>query len=465
MSGPHGTTEYPSYDPMYEQPHESVYGVPQPSYGDPGPQPYGVHEQQPYPGAEAAGGYAGYTGHDGSWGDDRPGPEQPDPYDRLDSYDQPFRPAQSRPPYGSPESDGAYGAYEVYDGQGTAGPYRGFEGDDGYGDGYAGYGAFEPAGPYGGPADDGPAGPAPLAPVTPVAAVPVEGRSRGHRRKPKKKGYGRAVSAGTALLLAAAGGWYAVGQEDAKPGLTAADGPGPDPVAVPDRAGAPAQTDVAAAPAADQHTAAPKADRSQARPDASQPAIAGLGPAFLARIPADTNQVVLASGEGRDTNRTTVTLWTRTAEGRWVAGESWQGHNAYRGWTTDHNEGDLRSPIGVFSLTDAGGRKADPGSKLPYDKDPLFVVSGTGFAGEPLDGSFDYVVAINYNRVAGNSPLDARRPNGSKKGGGIWIHVDHGGPTHGCISVPEEKMAELVRTLDPAAKPVIVMGDATSLAA
>ncbi|MER7702848.1 L,D-transpeptidase family protein [Kitasatospora sp. NPDC097605] len=306
-------------------------------------------------------------------------------------------------------------------------------------------------------------------------AAPAGGRAaaRGHRRKPKKKRTGRAAVAGTALLLAAAAGWYTVGQDAAKPGVTTADGPVPEGVAGPDRpaAGQPAADQASptappAARAADARQAeTPAAARSEARADGSVEAIPGLGASFAGRIPADTNQVVVATGEGKDTNRATVTLWTRTGEGRWLAGENWQGHNAYKGWTTDHNEGDLRSPIGVFSLTDAGGRKADPGSRLPYDKDADFVVSGTGFAGEQLAGSFDYVVAINYNRVPGNSPLDPRRPSGSTKGGGIWIHVDHGGPTHGCVSIPEDKMAQLIRTLDPAARPVIVMGDAASLAA
>ncbi|MBO1417128.1 L,D-transpeptidase family protein [Streptomyces sp. FH025] len=268
--------------------------------------------------------------------------------------------------------------------------------------------------------------------------------------------------AGTALLITAAAGWYTVGQDGAKPGLAAADGPGPEGVSKPDQP-APAQGAVQAA--ADRRSEAPAADRSQTRADGSLAAIPGLGASFTARIPAETTQVVVASGQGKDTDRNTVTLWTRTPEGRWLAGETWQGHNGKNGWTTDHNEGDLRSPIGVFSLTDAGGRKSDPGSKLPYAKDASFVVSGTGFFGDQLAGSFDYVVAINYNRVPGNSPLDTRRPMGSKKGGGIWLHVDHDGPTHGCVSIPEDKMAQLIRTLDPAAHPVIVMGDTTSLAA
>jgi hypothetical protein len=118
----------------------------------------------------------------------------------------------------------------------------------------------------------------------------------------------------------------------------------------------------------------------------------------------------------------------------------------------------------VFTLTDAGGRLPDPGTRLTYDQSSGFVIGGTGFEGEPLAGSFDYVVAINYNRRTGVSPLDWAKPEGTAKGGGIWIHVDHGGPTHGCVSVSEAHMKTLLRTLTPSLHPVVVMGDATSLA-
>src|SRR5262249_55234723 len=126
-------------------------------------------------------------------------------------------------------------------------------------------------------------------------------------------------------------------------------------------------------------------------------------------------------------------------------------------------DSDLHSPIGVFTLTDAGGRLPDPGSKLPYHRSSQFVVSGSGFEGEPLAGSFDYVIAINYNRVPGNSTLDHRRPDGADKGGGIWLHWDHGGPTHGCVSLPKDGMVALLQDLDPALHPVVVMGNRGAL--
>ncbi|MFE9023877.1 hypothetical protein ACFYNL_35655 [Streptomyces sp. NPDC007808] len=198
--------------------------------------------------------------------------------------------------------------------------------------------------------------------------------------------------------------------------------------------------------------------------DSAGPArLPGLGPRTLAQIPDSARQVVLVTGRDKNSSTSQVVLYRHTEAG-WEPGATWPAHNALRGWTDDHRVGDLRSPIGVFALTDAGGLLADPGTRLPYDQGRGFTINGTGFEGEPLAGSFDYVVAINYNRRPGTSPLDWTRPLGADKGGGIWLHVDHGGPTQGCVSVAKRHMRELLRTLDPALHPVVVMGDAASLA-
>jgi L,D-peptidoglycan transpeptidase YkuD (ErfK/YbiS/YcfS/YnhG family) len=189
----------------------------------------------------------------------------------------------------------------------------------------------------------------------------------------------------------------------------------------------------------------------------------GIGTWLGARIPADTTQVVEVSGTAINSATSKVTLYQRTG-GTWRADGSWPAHNGLRGWTTDHRLDDLRSPIGVFGLTDAGGLMRDPGSRMPYYHSGRFTIRGTGFDGKPLAGAFDYVIAINYNRVPGDSPLDPRRPSGRRYGGGIWLHVDHGGPTEGCVTVPREGMVALLRTLDPARHPVIVMGDQADLA-
>jgi L,D-peptidoglycan transpeptidase YkuD (ErfK/YbiS/YcfS/YnhG family) len=211
-----------------------------------------------------------------------------------------------------------------------------------------------------------------------------------------------------------------------------------------------------------------RAGRSAPEPDPTTPAPAGLpgvGPRTAARIPADARQAVLVTGKGRDSSTSKVQLFVRDPVTGWSpAGPVWSAHNALKGWTADHHTGDLRSPIGVFTLTDAGGRFADPGTKLTYDHAPIgFSSPGTGFHGESLRDAFDYVIAINYNRKPGTSPLDWTRPLGQSRGGGIWLHVDHGGPTQACVSLPLSVMRTLLTTLDPDEHPVVVMGDAADL--
>ncbi|MFF1404056.1 L,D-transpeptidase family protein [Streptomyces sp. NPDC058294] len=203
-----------------------------------------------------------------------------------------------------------------------------------------------------------------------------------------------------------------------------------------------------------------------AHPTSTRPAprgIPGLGPRRYAEIPARCTQAVVVTGRGRNSPHCTVVLHRRTPDG-WQAGPAWPAHNALHGWSDHHTSGDLRSPLGVYTLSDAGGRLPDPGSRLPYHHSGGFRSPGTGFRGEPLEGSFDYVVAIDYNRRPGTSPLDWTRPLGPERGGGVWLHVDHGGPTHGCVSVAKAHMKTLLRTLDPHRHPVVAMGYADWLA-
>ncbi|MEU9187469.1 L,D-transpeptidase family protein [Streptomyces sp. NPDC048484] len=188
----------------------------------------------------------------------------------------------------------------------------------------------------------------------------------------------------------------------------------------------------------------------------------GLGSGTWAEIPPKTSQVLVVTGRGRNSPLSTAVLHERTASG-WHGGPGWPAHNALKGWTDRHRAGDLRSPVGVYALTDAGGLLPDPGTRLPYDHSGGFAIDGTGSGGEPLAGSFDYVLAINYNREPGTTPLDWTRPLGVGRGGGIWLHVDHGGPTQGCVTLRENHMKALLRAVRPDRRPVVVMGDAAAL--
>ncbi|MFF3604837.1 hypothetical protein [Streptomyces sp. NPDC002463] len=229
---------------------------------------------------------------------------------------------------------------------------------------------------------------------------------------------------------------------------------------------APARTTAPASGDSRPHPAPPAAGANRlASAPVPVPRLPGVGPGTRALVPDGSTQALVVTGATEDSNTSTATLYRRDPARGWIeAAGPWRAHNALQGWTSDHTAGDLRSPIGVFRIGDAGGKLPDPGARLPYDEDEAFDISGTGFLGEPLEGSFDHVIAIDYNRVPGRSPLDKERPLGEEKGGGVWIHVDHGGPTQACITLDREALRELLRALDPAAEPVVVMGPVRELA-
>lgn len=188
------------------------------------------------------------------------------------------------------------------------------------------------------------------------------------------------------------------------------------------------------------------------------PTISDLGPTRSASIPADTAQVVVVSAAAEDSTRNLVSRWERTSTGWQRIGVPVTAHNGHQGWSSDRRDGDGTSPIGTFTLTSAAGRRADPGTLLPYEQDKTYYQTHGTFMGGDLRGSFEYVVAIDFNRVPGAPVSDQRRPDGAKYGGGVWFHVDHDSPTQACISIPLDDMRVLLKWLDPAKKPLVVMG-------
>jgi L,D-peptidoglycan transpeptidase YkuD (ErfK/YbiS/YcfS/YnhG family) len=199
------------------------------------------------------------------------------------------------------------------------------------------------------------------------------------------------------------------------------------------------------------------------RPPSDPTRIPGVGDRLYGRIPAESSQVVAVYGLGRNSARSVLVLYTRHGT-EWRQVRSWHAHNGRRGWTTDHRMDDERSPVGVFTLSDAGGVLPDPGTRLPYDHDEGAYAPPVAWDVDHQH-DFDYVIAIDYNRVKGTPPHNTTRPEGVERGGGIWLHLDHGSGTSACISVSNKAMRYLLRTLDPARHPVAVMGDMTELRA
>ena len=182
-------------------------------------------------------------------------------------------------------------------------------------------------------------------------------------------------------------------------------------------------------------------------------------------------QVIAVAAPGYEDSSGTVTAYERTAGGwRPVLGPL-DARIGYNGFAPpgEKVEGDGRTPSGVFGIEFMFGVEANPGVRFPYrhvtsesivwDVDPesptyntwLDLGEAEGADGEvqsdspPLD--YDYAAAIGYNT--------ARIPG---LGSAIFLHSLTEETTIGCVALPVTDLIELLRWLDPAQQPRLVMG-------
>lgn len=185
--------------------------------------------------------------------------------------------------------------------------------------------------------------------------------------------------------------------------------------------------------------------------------VPGLRASYAAQVTAGTKQVVVAKAKSKQSSANTIRFWQR-ADGCWTLTRKIAGRNGFAGWSKRAVDGSGLSPIGAYTLTDAGGRLANPGTKLPYHFGPQsYSAFGYKMNNQRVQ-IFDYVVAINFNRFIGKPPRDEGRPSRAIQNGGIWFHVNGAGPTRGCISIAQADMAWVLQWLNPSDNPMIVMG-------
>lgn len=207
------------------------------------------------------------------------------------------------------------------------------------------------------------------------------------------------------------------------------------------------------------------AERAAARPVVLA-RIPAVGHRLQTRIPSDSRQVVAVYGAARKLRRLDGgPVHEVVHEVRFAWGGATYLARAQRGEGLDHRPSrgrQAQSRRGVHAHR--RGRSARrPGRPAPVR--PFGELSGPHGWAKSHWYDFDHVIAINYNRRVGTPPDDPDRPLGESKGGGIWLHMDHGSGTSACVSVSKSAMAYLLRTLDPNQHPVVVMGDRADLKA
>jgi len=214
-------------------------------------------------------------------------------------------------------------------------------------------------------------------------------------------------------------------------------------------------------------------------PSAGGPAGAASSPArstvtssaAAAARPADPlarRQLITVSAASYGATYATLTAYRRSA-GRWrpVLGP-WTARIGRGGFAPVglKREGDGRTPSGTFGFGFFFGVLPNPGVRFRYrqsqpydfwDDDPASPRynewvdqrrADPGLSPEPMDVSgYDYGPVIAYNT--------ARTPG---LGSGIFLHVNIGIATAGCVTLPMGELLRVLRWLNPARSPQIKMG-------
>ena len=165
-----------------------------------------------------------------------------------------------------------------------------------------------------------------------------------------------------------------------------------------------------------------------------------------------SRQVVLADAHG---SGATIRACVRSGSRYKRVLGPYAGHVGLKGVSSAKREGDLRTPIGVFPLRRGFGVRANPGlragSWLRVDSRDVWVddpgsalynthrrlpTRGRWNSAERLRQSpaYNYAQVIGYN--------EARRPGA---GSAIFLHVDQGRGTAGCVSLPTSALLSVMR--------------------
>jgi L,D-peptidoglycan transpeptidase YkuD (ErfK/YbiS/YcfS/YnhG family) len=189
----------------------------------------------------------------------------------------------------------------------------------------------------------------------------------------------------------------------------------------------------------------------------------------------ESEQLIFATNRDPSSFRVTIHALERS-KGVWhLVFHAFAGSVGEKGFAAIDNkrEGDGKSPSGIFPLGIAFGYDPSVATKMPYRQatDDDFWVDDVNsedynkwVKGKPNaaswekmkrnDDQYKYGVVIEYNT----------NPIIKGKGSAIFLHVWKGGEsTLGCVSMSEEMVLKVLGWLDPAKKPLIIMGTESEL--
>jgi len=204
---------------------------------------------------------------------------------------------------------------------------------------------------------------------------------------------------------------------------------------------------------------------------ATTPPTAAPSSLLVTRLDAvgSADQVIAVDAAGYGTSYATLTAYQRGASGWTQVFGPWTANIGRNGVAPPgtKREGDGRTPSGTYGFDFMFGVNPNPGVKFPFR-----AITGTNIVWDDDPASANYNEWINTNTAsagAGPEPMyvsaygsgaviaynDARTPG---LGSAIFLHVSSGRSTAGCVALPPNELLPLLRWLDPARRPRIVIG-------
>jgi L,D-peptidoglycan transpeptidase YkuD (ErfK/YbiS/YcfS/YnhG family) len=189
---------------------------------------------------------------------------------------------------------------------------------------------------------------------------------------------------------------------------------------------------------------------------------AELVPWFAPSVGSATQVISVVGVGGSDAK---MDVYQRTAAGWEAVSAGIPAHVGASGMSRETHDGEMKTPMGVFSLDFAFGTAPNPGSGLPYvqttpdhwwDGDVKSPTYNTMQVCEKAQCKFDtnpssgtenlhipayehaLVMGVNKERVPGN-------------GGAFFVHGTDGGPTAGCVAIDDATLVEIMKWLRPGA--------------
>ena len=189
---------------------------------------------------------------------------------------------------------------------------------------------------------------------------------------------------------------------------------------------------------------------------------AELVPWFAPSVGSATQVVSVVGVGGSDAK---VDVYERSAAGWRAVAAGLPAHVGAKGMAPETHDGQMLTPMGIFSLDFAFGTAASPGGGLPYVqvgpdhwwdgdmKSPTYNTmqvckkAQCPFDTDPSSGTENLdipqyrhavVMGVNKQRVPGN-------------GGAFFLHTTDGGPTAGCVAIEDQALVGIIEWLRPGA--------------